>query len=69
MKMEFTKVTGVYKAQTPKAILVACDDEEKWVPITCLGFRDRMKVDNRELVRNEEYTFSIVDWWTRKEGW
>lgn len=69
MKTEKMKITGVFKAQTPKAICVCKDDEEKWVPISCLGIRDQIRADEREFVRNEEYTFSIDEWWVKKEGW
>jgi hypothetical protein len=68
-KVTFGKITATVKAHTEKSILLAKDDVEKWVPVSCMGIRNQMKHEAREFKRNETYEFTIAEWWLKKEGW
>lgn len=51
-------------AVTGKAVLVKVDEEERWVPLSCVDL-DETDV---ELEKGETGTLAVVAWFAKKEG-
>lgn len=68
MSRSETYVSGVvfYKARTDKAVLVAVDSEEHWIPRTLLSYSCDKIID--DLTRGEEFTLSILEWKAQQIG-
>jgi hypothetical protein len=54
----------VVRAVTAKAVLVVVEDEEHWVPISCIDL-DETDV---ELERGAKGTLGVSDWFAKKES-
>lgn len=52
------------KAVTAKAILVVVEDEEKWVPLSCLDLDET----NVEFKREARGDIAVKRWFAEKEG-
>lgn len=68
MSRSETYVSGVvfYKARTDKAVLVAVDSEEHWIPRALLSYSCDKAIDDLE--RGEEFTLSILEWKAQQIG-
>ena len=59
--VEFDSV--VVKHTTDKAVLIEFDDEEVWIPWSCVEDNDE---DFKVGYKGKMY---VAEWWAEKEGW
>lgn len=64
---DYTKITVVVKAVTEKAVRVAYEDEETWIPRSMLGLRTDRQLD--ACSPNDEVILAIPRWKLKKLGW
>lgn len=65
-RMETVKLPMVYKARTERAVLVAYEDEDFWIPRSNLGYQTDKLVDN--LTQGQEFDCIVFEWWAKSRG-
>lgn len=62
----YVKIEATFIAKTDMAVFVAWDEDQSWIPRSCLSYSCDQRVGN--LKRHEQFQLEVAEWMANQHG-